>query len=955
MFVPGSESIERTKATAEEVAIIVRELLAELGTFGATTKSITAETAFDRDLGFDSLARAELFARIGRRLGVVLPESALAELENIGELLQYIENNQAEVSTKQKLQPQEYPQAHFPETQFQPIDMGNPIDCATLQEVLVWRARNNGNTPAIHLLNEFGNPTVITFSDLLNKARGLASGLQSRGLPPRSVIALMLPTGEEYFVAFMGVLLAGYIPVPLYPPSRLSHIHEHLQRHAKILDTSRAEAMIIDQKLEGFADFLKKEVPSLKLISPLAALRSSSPTQRDFTSTAVGESKETAFVQYTSGSTGDPKGVVLTHENLLANIRAMGVALQVGPSDVFASWLPLYHDMGLIGAWLGSLYYGIPLVIMSPMTFLNRPEKWLWAIHNYRATLTAAPNFAFEVCARRIQDADIVGLKLHSMRAALNGSEPVSPDTIDRFTARFSAHGFRAEAMLPVYGLAESSVGLAFPPLDRGALVDRINREQFSRFGRAVPATREDTTALCIISCGLPLQGHEIRIVDNAGRKVPDRTEGTIHFRGPSATQGYLNRPEATTKLFHDDWLDTGDRGYFSGGEVYVTGRVKDMIIRGGHNIYPHELENAVASVAGVRKGCVVAFGIPDKKTGTEHLVTIAETRETDGEKKNQLVEDIQKSLVNLTGEPADHVLLVPPHTVLKTSSGKIRRSACRERFLKGELVASNLSPAIQVLQLYGGQVRDRSINALKACFTFLRSAAAWATAALAIVPGILILALPLPVHTRWGIIRKILHNTLQLMGIPVLLENADHINLATPGSIFVANHQSYLDAFVLMSVFPYPVHFVAKEELSHIGLIKFILKKLGVIFIERFDASKGVQDTRKLVQTAAHGQSLLIFPEGTFTGSQNILPFHLGAFLTAAETAKPVVPLIIQGTRSILPPESWLFHPGPVVIRAEKALNPGAQGSEEHSLSKWDLAVKLRNSAKATIGLVHA
>jgi len=235
--------------------------------------------------------------------------------------------------------------------------------------------------------------------------------------------------------------------------------------------------------------------------------------------------QDIAFIQYTSGSTGNPKGVVLTHANLLSNIRAMGKVVKAGPEDVFVSWLPLYHDMGLIGAWLGSLYYSALFVVMSPLDFLARPERWLWAIHRYRGTLSASPNFGYEYSMHRLKDADLTGLDLSSWRAAFNGAEAVSPETVEQFSKHFAPFGFKKDAMMPVYGLAESSVGLAFPPLGRGAHIDHIDRTAFTRSGSALSAVKDESNVLRFVSCGLPLPGHQIRIVDDTGHERPERQE----------------------------------------------------------------------------------------------------------------------------------------------------------------------------------------------------------------------------------------------------------------------------------------------------------------------------------------------------------------------------------------------------------------------------------------------
>jgi acyl-CoA synthetase (AMP-forming)/AMP-acid ligase II len=434
-----------------------------------------------------------------------------------------------------------------------------------------------------------------------------------------------------------------------------------------------------------------------------------------------------ALLQYTSGSTGNPKGVVLTHANLLANIRAMGQAIEVTPKDVFVSWLPLYHDMGLIGACMGSMYYALPLILMSPLSFIARPQCWLWAIHKYRGTISPAPNFAYELCLRVKDDNELEGLDLSSWRMACNGAEPVSPATIERFTSRFAAYGFRPEAIAPVYGLAESSVGLAFPPPQRGVLVDVIQREPFLRHGRAIPADSNEHNALRFVACGRPLAGHQIRIVDAAGHEVAEREEGQLQFCGPSATSGYFRNRLATAQLYSGKWLDSGDYAYIAGGDIYLTGRAKDIIIRAGRNIYPQELEDAIGNIGRIRKGCIAVFASPDPKSGTERLIVMAETRERRPEQLEQLRSEINALSVDLLGAPPDRVELVPPNTVLKTSSGKIRRAASRRLFEQGNLSGRKPSSVkLQFLRLAASSIVPQCRRGLRAIGHILYAGYAW-------------------------------------------------------------------------------------------------------------------------------------------------------------------------------------------------------------------------------------
>jgi acyl-CoA synthetase (AMP-forming)/AMP-acid ligase II len=559
---------------------------------------------------------------------------------------------------------------------------GAPTQATTLVDVLDWHARCHPQRPHIVLYVDDERREEITYADLYESAAAVAAGLQARGLQPGQMVALMLPTGRDFFAGFYGILLAGGIPVPIYPPARLSQLEEHLRRQSAILSNAQSVMLLTVSEAKPLARLLRAQVEALRSVVTVPELIA----ERGTPDRPLLQAHDIALLQYTSGSTGNPKGVILTHGNLLANLQAMGQAVQIASADVFVSWLPLYHDMGLIGAWLGSVYFAYPLVLMSPLAFLARPARWLWAIHAHRGTLSAGPNFAYELCVRRLEDRDLDGLDLSSWRIAFNGAEPVSASTLARFTERFTKYGFRPEAMAPVYGLAEASLGVAFPPLGRAPHIDRIKREPFTRAGQALPAEANDTTALPFVSCGQPLPGYQIRIVDATGHEVGERQEGRLEFQGPSTTRGYFRNPEATARLFHGAWLDSGDLAYMVGNTVYLTGRAKDIIIRAGRNIYPQELEEAIGEIPGVRRGCVAVFGSPEPVSGTERLVVLAETRETAPGTLAQLRSQVEAVVHDLLGTPPDDVVLSPPGGVLKTSSGKLRRAASRERYEQGTL-----------------------------------------------------------------------------------------------------------------------------------------------------------------------------------------------------------------------------------------------------------------------------
>ncbi len=309
-----------------------------------------------------------------------------------------------------------------------------------------------------------GEERTLTYGGLWREAAAVAGGLRAEGVVRGEAVALMLPTGNDFLRTFQGILIAGAIPVPIYPPARLDQLDEYAGRQSAILADAGVRVLVTLPKAKPIAAVLRAKVKSLRRVLTADELEGRGEPWTE----ASGLGSDPAFIQYTSGSTGEPKGVLLSHDNLLANIRAIAFGLQSQPTDVGVSWLPLYHDMGLIGSWLFCLHQGLPLALQSPLSFLARPERWLWAIHERRATLSAAPNFAYELCVRKIADAALEGLDLSSWRCALNGAEPVNPDTVERFVARFAPYGFRREAMMPVYGLAESSVASAFHPWAAG-------------------------------------------------------------------------------------------------------------------------------------------------------------------------------------------------------------------------------------------------------------------------------------------------------------------------------------------------------------------------------------------------------------------------------------------------------------------------------------------------------
>ena len=915
--------------TAESLLEVVRQLAAELQPGRKHLLSVTLDSSLDRDLGLDSLARVELLIRIERTFEVMLSEQVLAGAETPRDLLRAV------LSAGSPRRPRITPDLVKPAAPEKADAAAHSAQ--TLVEVLDRHVLTHPDRPHILLYGEADHPEEITYRSLKQGAEAVAAGLRQKGLEPGQTVAIMLPTSREYFFSFFGILLGGGIPVPLYPPARPTQIEEHLRRHRGILGNAQATMLITVPEARQLARLLKAQVEGLRSAVTVQELTSGAG---EFNALPL-QPQDIAFLQYTSGSTGDPKGVVLTHANLLANIRAMGEAVQADSTDVFVSWLPLYHDMGLIGAWFGSLYYACQMVLMSPLAFLARPEQWLWTIHRHRGTLSPSPNFGYELCLRKIDDRDIKGLDLSSWRIAFNGAEPVSPETVQHFSERFRHYGFRPKAMTPVYGLAESSVGLAFPPLDRGPVIDRIRREPLISSGQAVPALETDIKALRFVACGRPLPGHQIRIVDPTDRELPERQEGRLQFRGPSVTSGYFRNPGETRRLFHGDWLDSGDLAYMAGGDVYLTSRVKDIIIRGGRNIYPYELEEAVGEIPGIRKGCVAVFGSTDPASGTERLVVLAETRETDSETLKQLRAGIINVAVDLLAMPPDDVVIAPSRTVLKTSSGKIRRAASRELYEQGRIGKPQRAVWWQLTRLAMGGLLPQLRRARRMVTDVLYASYAWTLFGLVAPVTWLLVALLPRSGWRWTVARGFMRFLARLSQTPIVVHGLDNLP-KDRNIVLVANHLSYIDGFVLVAALPIEFSFVAKVELTDYFTVRMLLSRMDVEFIERFDIERGVADAKRVAQAAARGKSLLFFPEGTFQRMPGLLPFHMGAFVTAAEAEMPVVPVIIRGTRSKLRSGSWFPRRGAVSVTVGKPITP--RGSD------WSAAIELRDAARADI-----
>jgi 1-acyl-sn-glycerol-3-phosphate acyltransferase len=952
-------------AIQERVQEIVQQLLDELGSHrgieeirnAAHVETILA-LHLERDLGLGSLERVELIVRSGDAFHIRPPDELFADANTLGDVITAIERQFGQTCGVAPAEAPDPLRTAGREDAATPAELG--LDAAeTLLDVLRRRARAEPTRLHISLREDQGGTKEITYGDLLEQVNAFSRGLENLGLTPGERVAIMLPTCGEFFPLFLGAQMAGAIPVPIYPPVRADRIEEYATRQAAILQSAEVSWIVTFGRAERVARLLQPRVPSLRGVSTAAqvAYLGKRPGQLSGVRRVRGE--DIAFLQYTSGSTGDPKGVTLTQSNLLANIRAVVETVDMNPRDRGVTWLPLYHDMGLIGAWLCPMYAGAPLTVLSPLAFLSRPERWLWAIHQSRGTVTAAPNFAYELCVRKVPDERIEGLDLSSMRYMLNGAEPVNSSTLERFSSRFAPYGFDRRALMPVYGLAENSVGVSFTPPMRGWCVDWLDRAAFENEGRAIPVETPDAASaaadpnvLGFVSAGLPLPGNEVRIVDDAGNDAPERIEGRLWFRSPASTSGYYRNPTATAGLLRDGgWLDSGDRAYLAGREIFITGRAKDIIIKAGRNLYPHEIEELTAQVEGVRKGCVVAFGMVDEQSGTERLVVVAETSERDPARREAVALHVRERIAEGVGLPPDDVEMVPAGSVPKTSSGKLRREATRQLFREGALRRGRPPAWLQVSRLAArtaprqvtGWLRRGAETLYGIYFLFMVSLLAmivWAE--LHIIPSRALGA---------RISRKLNRLFFRLVGIPLEIIGEEHLEaLATPwgqpshgGLLIVSNHASYTDAVVMLALLGrYRYRFVAKQEVMSYPFIGGILKKLGFFSFVRESREARLKQADELEDALRHGDSILIFPEGTFTPAPGLRPFQLGAFKSAVASGCPVLPIALRGSRQVLRDTTVLAKPGRVTLTVCPPISPSGDG--------WQEILRLRDAARASI-----
>jgi fatty-acyl-CoA synthase len=528
--------------------------------------------------------------------------------------------------------------------------------------------------------------------------------LQALGLRKGDRVALILPSNDDFVLCFLGAIRAGIIPVPIYPPVSLGQLQAYLDNTRHIVAKSGARALISTARIKRMLGTVQAACPDLEQVVAIEGIRESAEPLKGERITL----EDTAFLQFTSGSTSRPKGVTLSHANLAANIRCiMSDGLQMKDDDVGVSWLPLYHDMGLIGFVIAPLFHRTPVVLLPALLFLKRPVTWFQAMTRHKGTTSYAPNFAYALCVKRIKASELEGIDLSTWARAGCGAEPIRPETLESFAEAFARVGFRREALIPSYGMAESSLAISFSELNEGVKTISVNGPTLWEKGEAVLVADEVEApspprsspqlddAVRLVACGREFPEHKIRIFDpsdaSSESPLPERRVGELRIAGPSVMRGYWEDAERTRDAFAGPFLKTGDLGFLHDGHVFICGRSKEVVIVNGRNYYPQDMEWEASKVGGVRKGNVVAFGARDPsgmERDRERVVIAFEVQEPERlGHASSLLTEVRKAVQEGMGLTLDDVVALPPGALPKTSSGKLQRAKTRELYETGELM----------------------------------------------------------------------------------------------------------------------------------------------------------------------------------------------------------------------------------------------------------------------------
>jgi len=527
-----------------------------------------------------------------------------------------------------------------------------------------------------------GNEVTYSFPALTKEAERRAAMLQHLGLKKGDRLGMVVIDPEQFVLTFLASVRIGVIPVPVYPPLYLGKLDSYLQQTESILNSASARMLAISSRLLNLLSPMTGRVQTIARIIEVDRFFNDTEWQR-LEQWEISPD-DPAFLQYTSGSTTHPRGVVVTHRSLISNIRAFVTSgLAVDPTcDKGITWLPLFHDMGLVGFVLGPVYWGISVVFIPTLRFVKNPNVWMETIHCHRGTISFAPNFAFNLAVRKADNASLQRWDLSCVKVLGCGAEPIHSEILRKFEQVFHQCGLPPHSILPAYGLAESTLAVTMKRLHESVHFRRIDRAIFEKKGVAVEASEATSSTLEHVSCGVPFPGHELAIMSRSGEPLPECVEGEICLRGPSVAAGYVGQPKAFASATRNGWFRTGDLGYIAQNELYVTGRIKDLIILNGRNVHPQTIEWLAAGVEGVKTGCVAAFSRPGQSG--EELVVVLETRSNDRAKIVSAIElSVQQAIF---AKPAEIVCVKPGH-LPRTSSGKIKRYQIRQQYLADSLL----------------------------------------------------------------------------------------------------------------------------------------------------------------------------------------------------------------------------------------------------------------------------
>ena len=572
---------------------------------------------------------------------------------------------------------------------------GPPLPPLAVETVNAALARAAASAHGLVFVDALENEHAMPWSEVHGRAQRMAGALAERGIRAGDRVAMVLPTGPDFMDAFFGTLLAGAVPVPLYPPVRLGRMDEYLRGTARMLEVVGARLLLSDSRIRLLLG------GAVELARPPLGC----PTVAELRDGAVAHEVTVAsdalgLIQFSSGSTVDPKPVALTQYALMSQVAALSQLLLVPPGSppTGVTWLPLYHDMGLIGCLLEAMYYPGNLVLLPPELFLARPALWLRALSRHRGIVSPAPNFAYGLCLKRIRDDDVEDVDLGHWKYALNGAEPIAAAVQERFAARFARVGFRGESLMPVYGLSECALAATFTSADGVKRQLRVDAGALAATGRVSPGARR------IVSVGTPIPGAAIDVRDDQGASAVDGQVGRVWVRAPFVMQGYFGQPKASAEVLRDGWLDSGDLGLLDGGELFIAGRAKDVVIIRGANHAPQTFEECLEGVVGVRTGCAVALGFVPPDGEDEALLVLAERAD---EAPAGVETRIVAAITEHTNIVPHTVVLLAPGTLPRTSSGKLRRGEALRQYLSGEL-----TPPAPVTPLRVGAHLARSLAA---------------------------------------------------------------------------------------------------------------------------------------------------------------------------------------------------------------------------------------------------